>query len=283
METTQPTHRYAVALTIAGSDSSGGAGIQADLKTFAAHGVFGTNAITALTAQNTLGVSHIEVASPLSIRLQIDATVSDLRPAAFKSGMLFDSKTMDEVAQAIKRHALTNYILDPVMISTSGVSLMETEARQTLLTRLIPLATLITPNLHEASYMIGVMIDSRTAMENAAKALSQRYATQSILIKGGHLSGETMAYDLLYHCGEPIWLEAPLIATRNTHGTGCTLSAAITARLALGYALPDAVAAAKRYLNDAIAQGSHLAAGEGHGAVNHLYAPVAQHQIPLDA
>jgi hydroxymethylpyrimidine/phosphomethylpyrimidine kinase len=251
-----------VALTIAGSDSSGGAGIQADLKTFAAHGVFGASAITALTAQNTLGVAAVHAVPPSFVAAQIDAVADDLPVAAVKTGMLLDAAIVTAVAEALRRRALPNLVVDPVMVSKSGARLLEEDAVKALVERLLPLATIVTPNLPEAAVLAGRFTDSREAARRIAGL-----GARAVLIKGGHADGPE-AIDLFYEDGRFEALASPRQATRHTHGTGCTLSAAITARLALGDGLFDAVKAAKAYIDRALASAPGL--GRGAGPLHHF-------------
>jgi hydroxymethylpyrimidine/phosphomethylpyrimidine kinase len=255
-----------VALTIAGSDSGGGAGIQADLKTFARFGVFGTSAITAVTAQNTLGVRAWESVSPALVRAQIDAVAEDLRPAAIKSGMLGDADVVRAVAERIAAHRLTPYVLDPVMVATSGDPLLAPDAVASIVERLFPLATLVTPNLDEASLLVGERVTDVDGMERAARALVERLGARAALVKGGHLAGAELV-DVLYDGSRLQRLTHQRITTTSTHGTGCTLSAAIAARLALGDSLDGAVEASLEYVARAIATAPGL--GGGHGPLNH--------------
>jgi len=253
------------ALTIAGSDSGGGAGIQADLKTFAAHGVFGTSAVTAVTAQNTLGVTQVEVLSPAIVAAQIDAVVADLRPAATKLGMLATADIARAAAEAIVRHQLSNIVLDTVMVAKGGSRLISDEAVVVMREQLIPLATLATPNVPEAEALTGLVIRSVEDMHRAARQIAG-FGAQAVLVKGGHLPGA--ATDVLWTDGRMIELTEPRVDTPHTHGTGCTLSAAIAARLALGDTLEDAVRAAKHYVTLAIRQAPAL--GKGHGPLQHF-------------
>ena len=256
----------AVALTIAGSDSGGGAGIQADLKTFHAFGVFGTSAVTAITAQNTVGVRAVHPIPLDVVRAQIDAVVEDLAPAAVKSGMLATAALVETVARAIEEHGLDRYVLDPVMVATSGDRLLDEDAEGALARRLLPLALVVTPNLHEARILTGFAVDTVADMRRAARALVEMGA-RAALVKGGHLGGDE-AVDLLWDgAQERVWRRARLPA-RSTHGTGCTLSAAITARLAVGAPLADAVERATLFVARAIATAPGL--GRGHGPVNHF-------------
>ncbi|HEU4643927.1 MAG TPA: bifunctional hydroxymethylpyrimidine kinase/phosphomethylpyrimidine kinase [Gemmatimonadaceae bacterium] len=254
-----------IALTIAGSDSGGGAGIQADLKTFHRFGVFGTSVVTAITAQNTLGVSAW-VATPVElVRAQLDAVATDLPPAAVKSGMLADAQVVRAVADRVRAHALAPYVLDPVMVATSGDPLLERDAVEAIRAELLPLAALVTPNLDEAGILVGAPVRDVAAMERAARALVAMGAGAA-LVKGGHLEGAEMV-DVLFDGQELHAYRHPRIDTRHTHGTGCTLSAAITAHLALGAPLGEAVSRSLAWLQQAIATAPGL--GKGMGPVNH--------------
>lgn len=258
--------RPAVALTIAGSDSGGGAGIQADLKTFHAFGVFGTSAVTAITAQNTVKVSAVHPVPLDVVRAQIDAVVVDLDPVATKTGMLATAPLVVEVARAITHHRLDRFVLDPVMVATSGDRLLSKDAEEALARELLPLADLITPNLQEARILTGREIATSADMSWAARELV-RMGARAALVKGGHLSADE-ALDLLWDgSAEKTWSRPRLPAT-NTHGTGCTLSAAVTANLALGLPLQDAVEGAVDFVARAIASAPDL--GHGHGPVNHF-------------
>jgi hydroxymethylpyrimidine/phosphomethylpyrimidine kinase len=254
-----------IALTIAGSDSGGGAGIQADLKTFHRFGIFGTSVITAVTAQNTRGVRAVHPIPPEMVRNQLAAVVEDLRPAAVKSGMLASGALVREVAAGLVLHRLTPYVLDPVMVASSGDRLLDPDAERDVLERLVPLATLVTPNLDEARILTGLAVDGPDAMERAGQRLLARGA-RAALLKGGHLPGDLLV-DVLVMPDAVRRFSHPRIATRSTHGTGCTLSAAITAGLALGKTLDEAVADAIEYVRRAIASAPDL--GRGHGPVWH--------------
>jgi hydroxymethylpyrimidine/phosphomethylpyrimidine kinase len=259
-----------IALTIAGSDSGGGAGIQADIKTFSALGVYGATVITALTAQNTLGVQGIHDVPPAFIAQQMDSVFADLTVGAVKIGMLSQPAVIETVAAGLARHGAANVVLDPVMIATSGDRLLAPEAIETLKTRLIPRALLVTPNLPEAAALVNEPIAED---EDAMRAQAERIlelGTQAVLIKGGHAHGANSA-DLLVDRTGVQRLASPRVATRNTHGTGCTLSAAIAAGLAKGYPLRDAVAAAKTYISAAIGASEQLRVGRGHGPVHHFH------------
>jgi len=256
-----------IALTIAGSDSGGGAGIQADLKTFQRFGVFGTSAITAITAQNTRGVSSWDAVSPELVRAQIDAVAEDLFPSAFKTGMLASAAVASIVAAAIRDHSLQNYVLDPVMVATSGDVLFEPDAIEVIRRELVPQAALVTPNLHEAAILTGEKIDDEDSMARAAEILVNDMGAQAALIKGGHLDSGKRVVDVLYD-GDIRTFRGQRLDTTNTHGTGCTLSAAITAQLAKGESLHAAVRRAIDYVHNAIASAPGL--GSGHGPLNHL-------------
>lgn len=258
-----------IALTIAGSDSGGGAGIQADLKTFSALGVYGASVITAVTAQNTRAVTAVEAVSPALIRAQIEAVFADLPPQAVKTGMLGDSQTICTVADSLAAVALPYLVIDPVMVAKSGDKLLADAAIATLRERLIPLATLITPNLPEAGELLGRSVTTRDDMPQAAADLLA-LGCHAVLLKGGHLAGEA-SDDLLLTTGGATWLSAARHPGKNTHGTGCTLSAAITAGLARGLALVDAVHAAKDYIGAAIAAADRLHVGSGHGPLHHFH------------
>jgi hydroxymethylpyrimidine/phosphomethylpyrimidine kinase len=257
-----------VALTIAGSDSGGGAGIQADLKTFAALGVHGTSAITAVTAQNTLGVSdYVEL--PLHIiRAQIDDVVSDLRPAAAKTGMLSSPEIIQLVAGAAEEHGLRNLVVDPVMVAKGGHKLLREDAVGALRERLIPLAAVITPNLPEAEVLLEREIRSRDDMARAAREL-RALGCRAVVLKGGHAEEPDRADDALFDGRELVWLSGERVPTRNTHGSGCAFSAAIAAELAKGLDLRQAAEEAKRFITGAIRDSLDL--GGGHGPVNPMW------------
>ena len=267
-----PDFEYLRVLSIAGSDSGGGAGIQADLKTIAALGCYGMTAITALTAQNTLGVRSIHAVPPDMLRDQIDAVLEDIGVHAVKIGMLHSPAIVRTVAEAIDRHVLKLVILDPVMVATSGAVLIDSPAIEVLVRDLFPLATVITPNLDEASLLVGRPIDSEEAMEAAGKELIGKGA-KAVLMKGGHLAGEVVSDLLVTHDRQSHWMRSPRIATSNTHGTGCTLSAAIAAYLAMGNSLLDAVNSARDYVRAALATGAGVRTGAGEGPLNHAHAP----------
>ncbi len=255
-----------IALSIAGSDSGGGAGIQADLKTFHRFGVFGTTVVTAITAQNTLGVSAWAAVDASLVRAQIDAVATDLRPAAVKSGMLADDAVARAVAEGIRAHGLSAYVLDPVMVSSSGDTLIEHRAITTIRSHLLPIARLITPNLDEAEALTGKTVRDVKAMERAARALVAAGAGAA-LVKGGHLPGSA-TLDVLLDAGEIHIFRHRRLDTRHSHGTGCTLSAAIVAHLALGATLVDAVSRSLDFVHSAIATAPRL--GGGTGPLNHF-------------
>ena len=256
-----------IALTIAGSDSGGGAGIQADLKTFQRFGVFGTSAITAITAQNTRGVSRWEPVSADLVRAQIDAIAEDLMPAAVKTGMLANAAIASIVAACIRDHAFRNYVLDPVMVATSGDALLERDAIDVIRSELIPQASLVTPNLHEAAILTGEKIEDEDGMARAAETIVGEMGAKAVLVKGGHLDDGDRVVDILYD-GDVRAFRGKRIDTTNTHGTGCTLSAAIAAQLAKGESIHAAVRRAIDYVHNAIATAPGL--GSGHGPLNHL-------------
>jgi hydroxymethylpyrimidine/phosphomethylpyrimidine kinase len=260
-----------IALTIAGSDSGGGAGIQADLKTFHAFGVYGASVITALTAQNTLGVHGVHAVPPDFVRAQLDAVAEDLPPAAIKTGMLANAAIIAAVAAGIRAHHLTPYVLDPVMVATSGDALLDAAAGGALRERLLPLSTLVTPNLDEAAALTGRRGRDEDAMRRMAEDLVAAGAGAA-LVKGGHMPGDRLV-DVLFDGREHRSWSAARIVTRHTHGTGCTLSAAVAALLARGTDLPAAVAAALAYVRRAIALAPGL--GGGHGPLNHFAAAPA--------
>ena len=265
MAATAGASRPPIALTIAGSDSGGGAGIQADLKTFHQHRVFGTTVITAVTAQNTLGVTAWTAVAPDLVRAQLDAVAEDLRPAAIKSGMLGERDVVRVVAEGIARHRLRPYVLDPVMVATSGDLLLTPEAVDALRDALAPLATLITPNLDEAALLLGRRIERAGDMPDAARDLAAQLRAPAVLLKGGHLRGDD-AVDVLFD-GTVREFRHQRLDTTSTHGTGCTLSSAIAARLARGESLEDAVARALDWVHRAIASAPTL--GRGHGPLDH--------------
>ena len=261
----------AIAVTIAGSDSGGGAGIQADLKTFSALGVYGASVITALTAQNTLGVQAIHDVPADFIAAQMDSVFSDLAVGAVKIGMLSQVSVIETVAAGLDRHRAANIVLDPVMVATSGDRLLNPDAVSALRNVLIPRAALVTPNLLEAAALLDQPVAlGEDDMLAQGQALIARGA-KAVLMKGGHGQGERST-DLLVAPGSVVRLDAPRIDTRNTHGTGCTLSSAVAAGLAKGFPLGQAVAEAKDYVSAAIAAAARLSIGKGHGPTHHFHA-----------
>lgn len=259
-----------IAVTIAGSDSGGGAGIQADLKTFSALEVYGASVIAALTAQNTLGVTGVFDVPAAFVRAQIDAVYSDLKVGATKIGMLSDPETIRAVVDGLEAHGCANLVLDPVMVAASGDPLLKPQAVSVIRDELMPMADLVTPNLHEAAVLTGMDVagdlDAMIAQGEALVAAGAR----AVLVKGGHLDAD--AADVLVDKGEPRVFSARRIDTSNAHGTGCTLSSAIAARLAHGDPLGDAIAAAKTYLTGALAASGDLKVGAGQGPVHHFHA-----------
>ncbi len=254
------------ALTIAGSDSSGGAGIQADIKTMSANGVYTMSAITALTAQNTTGVYGIQEVTPDFLANQLDCIFTDIPPQAVKTGMVSSTALIGVIADKLKEYGAKNIVVDPVMVATSGSRLISEEAVDALKERLLPLATVLTPNIPEAEVLSGLTIRSQEDMEKAAQAISQAYGC-AVLCKGGHQIND--ANDLLWRSGSGKWFNGRRIDNPNTHGTGCTLSSAIASNLAKGYGLDAAVERAKAYISGALADMLDL--GKGRGPMNHLF------------
>ena len=270
-----PKRTYPIVLSIAGSDSSGGAGIQADLKTFSALGVYGTTAITAITAQNTLGV-HAQHPIPAEmVYNQIVAVLDDLHPSFVKIGMLSNPEIVMAVADALSKYPLS-IVLDPVMVSSSGHRLLSVEAQEVIKQKLLPMATLITPNLPEMEALTGFPLSTYKEKEKAARCLMNSGA-KAILLKGGHEEGEVKT-DILFSNSatgiQSTLFTSETVATRNIHGTGCTLSSAITAFLARGLALEEAIVEAKKYISNAIQSGADIAIGHGFGPVNHGFNPL---------
>ena len=294
MKGTKAMEKIDAVLSIAGSDSSGGAGIQADIKTIMAHGLFAECAITALTAQNTTGVYGVLNVDPAFVEQQIDVVFDDIRPAAVKIGMVSDPEIVHAIAAALQRNNAQNIVVDPVMVATSGSALIVDEAVDALVSELFPLSSVVTPNLPEASALCGFEIASERDMGRAAEAIA-RLSGGAVLIKGGHFAdedvsasedassgeganagesasapGSAQASDLLRLCdGELVWLRAPRIDTQNTHGTGCTLSSAIACGLARGLVVTEAVCQAKAYVSGALGAGLNL--GKGSGPLDHAY------------
>lgn len=267
--------RYPVILSIAGSDSSGGAGIQADVKTISALGAYAATAITAITVQNTTGVSDIHPVPAKYVLGQIEAVMEDLEPDALKIGMINDISIIRTIVSCIKKYRPENIVFDPVMVSTSGSKLIENNSIAILTNELIPLTDLITPNLDEAEVLTGHSINNIEEMKQAAIELLA-LGSKGVLVKGGHLKGNIM-YDvlLLKSQKEPIVFSAPYINSENVHGTGCTLSSSIATFLALGNDICTAVNNAKKYVSEAIEAGKDVFIGHGHGPLNHTYAPQA--------
>lgn len=261
---------HPIALTIAGSDSGGGAGIQADLKTFSALGAYGASVITAITAQNTRAVTAVQLIEPAIIRAQLAAVFNDLPPQAVKIGMLGSPENIRAVADFLRQYRDIPLVLDPVMVAKSGDKLLQDEAIAALRDELLPLATLITPNLPEAAVLLGRDISTAADMSQATGEL-RALGAPAVLLKGGHLQ-TTDSNDLLDDGMETLWLPAPRHPGRNTHGTGCTLSSAITAYLARGASLREAVEQGKAYIGKAIAAADRLQIGSGHGPVHHFHA-----------
>ncbi len=255
------------ALTIAGSDSSGGAGIQADIKTMTMHGVFAMSAVTALTAQNTLGVRSIMEASPEFLADELDAVFLDIYPDAVKTGMVASSKLICTISNKLKEYSAKNIVVDPVMVATNGAKLICDEAIETLQKELLPMATVLTPNIPEAEVLSGMKIQTEKAMEEAAKKIFESFGC-AVLLKGGHDLND--ANDLLWSEKGSEWFFGKKIENPNTHGTGCTLSSAIASNLALGRDLSDSVKRAKDFVSDALA--SMLDLGCGKGPMNHMFA-----------
>jgi len=264
---TQSANHLKVALTIAGSDSSGGAGIQADLKTFQALGVYGMSAITAVTVQNTQKVYAIQEIDPQIVHDQITCLFEDITIHAVKIGMVSSVKLIQAIAGALHKVPRPRVVLDPVMISKSGYPLLKEDARQALVADLFPLAEVVTPNIHEAEALVGAAITNQDQMTRAAREIIQLGAAK-VVVKGGHLAG-SQATDILYDGRSFYHLATPRLETPNTHGTGCTFSAAIAAYLAKGASFFDAVQQAKHYITGAIAHG--LSIGKGHGPTHHFY------------
>jgi hydroxymethylpyrimidine/phosphomethylpyrimidine kinase len=262
---------YCKVLTIAGSDSGGGAGIQADLKTFSAIGCYGMSVITALTAQNTQGVTGIHAVPPAFAVQQIEAVFSDMGADAVKIGMLYSPELIEAVAGALKHHSASNIVLDPVMVAQSGDKLLQDDAIEAIKTHLMPLADVVTPNIPEASVLCGRPLKQWSDIEDAAETLA-RHSSRSILIKGGH-GDQDKSIDLLFLTREKrsVSLAAERIATNNNHGTGCTLSSAIAGYMARGKDIEAAVQKAKTFMNRAIAAGADYKLGHGHGPVHHFF------------
>lgn len=269
--------KYHTVLTIAGSDCSGGAGIQADIKTISALGCYAASAITAVTVQNTCGVSAIHPIPAEYVKSQIEAVMTDIKPEAVKIGMINDVEIVRAIASSIKTYRPKFVVFDPVMVSTSGCKLIEDKAIKAIKNELIPLSTIITPNLKEAIVLTGDNISHAGSMIEAGRKILN-YGCHSVLVKGGHLDGDDMC-DVLCINGDsnPYTFTARKIDSHNTHGTGCTLSSAIATNLALGYTLQEAVNRAKEYVYKGILTGKDIHIGNGHGPLNHFHTPVPMH------
>jgi hydroxymethylpyrimidine/phosphomethylpyrimidine kinase len=270
---TTEVNRYPTVLTIAGSDSGGGAGIQADLKTIAALGAYGTSAITALTAQNTLGVKAIHAVPAEFLEQQLDAVFEDITVDAVKIGMINTIEIAKVVATVLKRYKPAFVVFDPVMVSTSGAKLIQEETVEVLWTELFPIVDLITPNIDEAEILTGRKIRSVEEMKEACEQMLDR-GCKSVLLKGGHLIGPVLYDVLAQEQQEVITLQSDYIESKNVHGTGCTLSASIASYRALGYDLQNAVKHARIYIAGAIEAGKNITTGKGSGPLNHSYSPV---------
>ena len=264
--------RYICALTIAGSDCSGGAGIQADIKTMSALGVYAAAAITSITVQNTKGVKAVHRVNSLVVADQIKAVMDDIRPDAVKIGMVNDCATIHAIADSLKHYPKCPIVIDPIMVSTSGFNLMKPDALELFCDSLLPMSTLPTPNLPEAEILSNMKINTTDDMDIAAQKIMS-LGCNAVLIKGGHIDGGEKVDRLYMANGGVQTFTHKTIDTRNTHGTGCTLSSAITSFIARGLNLVDAIAAAKNYLSQALEGGKDIHIGEGHGPVNHLFNP----------
>ena len=260
---------YVATLTIAGSDSSGGAGVQAGIKTMSALGCYAASAITAITVQNTIGVTAVHAVPPEIVAGQIRAVMDDIRPCAVKVGMVNDAATIHAIAKALGDYKVEHLVVDPVMVATSGSRLMQDDAVEVFCHELLPLATLLTPNVPEAEVLSGVKITDKATMDDAARRVME-LGCKNLLIKGGHLEGQKV--DRLYGELKREYV-AQNVATCNTHGTGCTLSSAIAAFLAQGLPLDEAIAKAKAWLTEALKAGAGVEIGQGHGPVNHFFNP----------
>lgn len=269
------TFKIPVALTIAGSDSGGGAGIQTDLRTFAFHCVHGTSAITCVTAQNTVGVRRVDAMSPEAVVAQIQAVVEDIGVQAAKTGMLLNQEIIFAVAQQVEALQIDNLVVDPVMVSRTGAQLINDDAIKTLCQYLIPRATIVTPNRYEAQILSGLQINSLDDMQNAAQIIHQNLGVKAVLVKGGGMQGDLRGVDILFDGQNLETLTTKLVETKNTHGTGCTLSAAIAANLATGKDLWEAVQQAKDYVTTALTYALDI--GKGQGPVGHFF-PLLQRQ-----
>lgn len=264
-------YKYTAVLTIAGSDSGGGAGIQADIKTFSALGCFGTSAITAITVQNTKGVSAIHAVPTAIIKGQIEAVMEDIKPSAIKIGMINAPEVVITIAECLNKYPNVPVVFDPVMVATSGDRLIQDETIELLKKDLFPLATLLTPNLDEAEILAGIKINTKEDMISAGKLINE-FGAKAVLVKGGHLKG-AMVYDVLVENGKASLFDDSKIETANMHGTGCTLSSAIAAEIAKGNVLKTAIINARGYIRGALLHGADVKTGEGNGPLNHFYDP----------
>ncbi len=272
---------YPMVLSVAGSDSCGGAGVQADLKTISALGAYAATAITAITVQDTRGVKSVHAVPSEVVAGQIKAVMDDLCPQVVKIGMVNDVRTVRAIASVLRCCPQTTIICDPVMISTSGHRLVTEEAMEVVKTELFPLSSLITPNLREAEALVGKTFDTLDDMKAQIRLL-RRWGNYAVLLKGGHLEGNIMADLLLMpDADEPLLFQSEKVDTPNTHGTGCTLSSAIAALVAQGFSLPEAIRRAKGYVSEAICQGADVRVGEGHGPLNHFFSPLPLKKFSL--
>lgn len=264
--------KYNRVLSIAGSDSGGGAGIQADIKAISANACYASTAITAITVQNTLGVTDIHAIPTHILQAQIDVVLEDIGADCVKIGMLHNSETINAVCKSLEKASVTNIVLDPVMVATSGNKLLQDEAIETLKTRLIPMSRVITPNIPEAELLLGKPIEKQSELSGSARELSKKFNGISVLLKAGHLEDEELI-DVFYNAekDEAIELKSKRIYTRNTHGTGCTLSSAMAAFLARNFDLSEAAKKAKNYIDQAIIDGAEYKIGGGHGPVHHFH------------
>jgi hydroxymethylpyrimidine/phosphomethylpyrimidine kinase len=280
MESIEKIYTYPKVLTIAGSDSGGGAGIQADLKTIAALGAYGTSAITAITVQNTMGVTGIHQVPPAIVQGQIKAVMDDILPDAIKIGMVHDTALVETIYNTLLQYPVVPVILDPVMVATSGDRLIQNDTVEALVELLLPLSTLITPNLDEAAILADMQISSVAHMKIAAEKILTR-GCNAVLIKGGHLTGAELYDVYLDQDGREIIYASSAIPTNNTHGTGCSLSAAIAAFMSRGFSLIPALTEARIYVHEAIQQGSDVKTGNGNGPLNHSFQPLpmVKHEI----
>ncbi len=272
---------YPTCLTIAGSDSCGGAGIQADLKTMSALGVYGMSVITAITAQNTRGVDALEAVSSSMVKAQLESVFSDIRCDAVKIGMLFSPQIIDVILEILDKYSPRHVVLDPVMVSTSGHALARETMCDALKNRLCNRVSLITPNIPEAEKLCGMSIDTFSDMMVAGEVLMQA-GCGAVLIKGGHLSGEMVSDVLFQKSCQPEIFTHPMVDTRNTHGTGCSLSSAIASYLALGRDMHEAVSLANEYVYNGLKFGADVIVGDGHGPINHFFFPVALRKIECE-